>query len=752
VTPLDALIEALEAAGRYDPEVQGRPEAVLWCDPEASFAPLIPLLRSRLPHLHSLGEHNPSTRTGPAFALRLVTAKAEAADEPPPILWLPGVGRDTLRATASCPPNLEPLVWLAVAGVMFGHVNGKDWTLRALLTAERGPLRLDIADGPEAKEALALAAPHLFTRPMTSLTGRRFDAEALHTLSVPDLIADMLEWMEGRLVADLDPARFKAFALRAVKDFGFDPRKRTREDAAALMAGRANGWANVWGRFEAGVGEGYGGVVGALQLAEPPGGLFEQDASFPAVNARAETQLRSALLNLTGLDPAAAAARVRELEAEHGSRRTTIWARRGEAPLACALESLDVVTQAPAWPHHDAKGLGDHYAAQGAPIDGAALSALAAAPAEADRAAVTAALRAIYLPWVEAGANALQISAAHGGIPFGMLEPLPNETQAVVFVDGLRFDLAQRLFDKLRGRGAQAVLDWRWSGFPTSTATCKPLVSPVSDLLSGVGGEADILPRNGDGRIADHATLRKMMADRGFAFEEGASGRLWIEIGTFDEDGHKLGARLAGQVAQGIDDAAQCILRLAGAGRRVRVVTDHGWLLMPGGLPKATLGAGLTEPDEKRTRYARLKPGATTNHAQAAWSWNPDVRLAMAPGASSFYAAYEYAHGGVSPQECVVPVIDIEPMSGRVAVEIVQTQWTGLRLRVQATGAADLRIDLRAGDDPSGQGLLPAARTLDEEGRGSMVVSDDHEGRTGLLVVLDDDGRVLARKTVIVGG
>jgi hypothetical protein len=164
------------------------------------------------------------------------------------------------------------------------------------------------------------------------------------------------------------------------------------------------------------------------------------------------------------------------------------------------------------------------------------------------------------------------------------------------------------------------------------------------------------------------------------------------------------------------------------------------------------LGAGLTEPDEKRTRYARLKPGAATNHAQAAWSWNPDVRLAMAPGASSFYAAYEYAHGGVSPQECVVPVIDIEPMIGRVAVEIVQTQWTGLRLRVQATGAADLRIDLRDGDDPSGQSLLPTARTLDEEGRGSMVVSDDHEGRTGLLVVLDDDGRVLARKTVIVGG
>eukprot|EP01039_Chlorochromonas_danica_P021714 gene21714-26842_t len=167
---------------------------------------------------------------------------------------------------------------------------------------------------------------------------------------------------------------------------------------------------------------------------------------------------------------------------------------------------------------------------------------------------------------------------------------------------------------------------------------------------------------------------------------------------------------------------------------------------MPGGLPKATLGAGLTEPDEKRTRYARLKAGATTNHAQAAWSWNHDVRLAMAPGATSFYAAYEYAHGGVSPQECVVPVIDIEPLATRRSIEIVQALWVGLRLRVQAKGAADLRMDLRKGSDPSGQSLLASPRTLDEEGRGSMVVADDYEGLPALLVVLDDEERVLARK------
>lgn len=328
---------------------------------------------------------------------------------------------------------------------------------------------------------------------------------------------------------------------------------------------------------------------------------------------------------------------------------------------------------------------------------------------------------------------------------------VPASIDAVVFVDGLRFDLARRLRDRLTANGAQAILDWRWSGFPTSTASCKPLVSPVAHLLTGAGGEGDVQPRTAEGRIADHGTLRRLMTENGYVFDEAEAGKLWIETGTFDEDGHKLGARLAGQIGQGIDDAAQCILRLVRAGRRVRVVTDHGWLLVPGNLPKATLGVGLTEPDEKRTRYARLKPGATTAHAQAPWSWNKDVRLAMAPGASSFYAAYEYAHGGISPQECVVPVIDVEPLSAARKAEITLAAWTGLRLRVQASGAADLRVDLRTdGDDPQSS-LLTSPRSLDEDGRGSMVVSDDYEGRSATLVVIDDGGRVLARRAVTVG-
>ena len=41
-TPLVALITALRKAADYDPCVEAPPEAVLWCDPNREFAPLLP--------------------------------------------------------------------------------------------------------------------------------------------------------------------------------------------------------------------------------------------------------------------------------------------------------------------------------------------------------------------------------------------------------------------------------------------------------------------------------------------------------------------------------------------------------------------------------------------------------------------------------------------------------------------------------------------------------------------------------------
>jgi hypothetical protein len=145
-----------------------------------------------------------------------------------------------------------------------------------------------------------------------------------------------------------------------------------------------------------------------------------------------------------------------------------------------------------------------------------------------------------------------------------------------------------------------------------------------------------------------------------------------------------------------------------------------------------------------------VKEGAETNLTYVPWTWNDTVRVAAAPGARSFYAEYEYAHGGISPQECILPVIDIAAATTAKTVKIIEASWAQLRLTVRAEGAADVAVDL-LGDD--GISLLNARRTTNSEGRVSFPVSDDHEGKSALVVLFADNGVTrLAERRVIVGG
>ena len=373
-TPLDGLIDALDAAGAYNAAAQAAPEAVLWCDLDAEFAPLLPALRARLPNLLTLGEIDPAARTGPAVWLRAAAAKAvpDLTWPPgkPPVIYLPSVSRETVRDAETCPPLLAPLVWLGVAGAWFGHVNGKDWTLRGFLAADRGSLNLEIADDAATRAALAEAAPVVFSRPLDQLRGQRWNADSLHALLSPDLEADMLAWMGGTM----DAARFGAFAARAAKDLGFDPRKLSPQDAARRLARKEGRWVQVWGRFDAANGRGHEAVV-ALLGVEAPEALFADSDAYPTVNARREDVLRQALLRLGGMARDQAAIEILELETEHGPRRDTVWGRRGEAPLAGALGRLAIVAQATGWSAHDPTALGASYAAGGARIEGGALAA-----------------------------------------------------------------------------------------------------------------------------------------------------------------------------------------------------------------------------------------------------------------------------------------------------------------------------------------------------------------------------------------
>ena len=165
-TVLDRIAGCLHAALAYNANAQAAPVALLWPDESGQWEPAIHRLGEHLP-IVSLGEHNPAARRGPAYWVRCVVAGTVdvGLSERPPIVYLPGVPRSALRAVERCPAELGPIAELQYRGQWFAHPNGKDWTVRALLSNRERGLGFDIADNAATNQALLGAFGELLALP-----------------------------------------------------------------------------------------------------------------------------------------------------------------------------------------------------------------------------------------------------------------------------------------------------------------------------------------------------------------------------------------------------------------------------------------------------------------------------------------------------------------------------------------------------------------------------------------------------------
>jgi len=110
-TLIDALRFSFERSLRTA-EGTVEPVALLWTDPEGEWRELIPKLRTTLKELYTLGSFNPTERTGPAIWLKCVVDRSIPEIAPPqgvtPVLYLPNVARQDLRAAGECSMQLQP--------------------------------------------------------------------------------------------------------------------------------------------------------------------------------------------------------------------------------------------------------------------------------------------------------------------------------------------------------------------------------------------------------------------------------------------------------------------------------------------------------------------------------------------------------------------------------------------------------------------------------------------------------------------
>jgi hypothetical protein len=767
-TLLDAVATSLRiAASAFHEGVEEAPVAVLWTDPDGVWKPLVPELQRLVPELLVLGEYAPEKRSGPVIWLKCALARRIPAGAVP-IFYLPGVSRHTLRNADQCPWDLQPLVELLYRGTIWTQRNGKDWTVEAFLGSEDG-LGLDLAGDEATRLSLRSALSAVAKTPLEHLRGRgrRLEAADFDAVVVGDTARDLLTWIGtgDAIRKEWGEQRWFAFRKRCEDDFGFDPEKETPLFAAEKL-GRMDSprWQRLWERFRDSPAL-FGGVREALDRAQPTDQLILENAEpWPALNVRQEDELRTALVALEGRAPHEARQILSELESQHGARRSWVWARVGEALLATALDPLHRLAEATRVVPGSEK-LADFvgwYLEAGWRADAAMLEAMQALKSSRDEAAIHATIRSVYAPWLDDVARKFQALAAKSGYTSPAGEEAA-EGECLVFVDGLRFDTGQLLGDLLEGAGLKVERSSRLAAIPTVTSTAKPAVAPVAVKCTGQGVPPDFRPLGPDGNELTSDGFAKLLAACGYQrMREGESlapandtSRGWIETGRLDSRGHDLGAELAAFIPAELKRVVPLIEHLLGAGwKSVRIVTDHGWLLLPGGLPKHDLPGFLVE--SRWSRCAAIKGRSTPEVPTVPWRWNPVEAVAVAPGARAFKKGEAYAHGGLSPQECVTPVLRVthgSDTSCRI-VRIVEVRWKRLRCAVELDeGLPGLRADIRlAAADPT-TSRVTAIKEIEADGQVSLLVGDeDLAGRPATVVILDSTGRVLAKRETQIGG
>jgi hypothetical protein len=762
------LVARIKEAASYTSGDQSPPCAILWTDPDRLWEDVLGDLKKVVPELFVYGNYSAGDRTGPAVWLRCVESRAvdtKLSKDDVPVFYLPGVSKQKLREVEDCSADLQPLVEYQFRGTIWAHPNGKDWTPLAFL---RG-LALEVAKDAATSNALLRALAQLLKEKIADLRNERLDSDFFNRLLAPDPASIILRWMNDprKEKQAKSKAEWKAFSEQCETVYKFNPDKDGELAAARLLGQRKGEWAKVWTRFTEAP-QRYLGVIGLLERVEPPNQLelgFDRE-SWPKINDKLEGEISDSLKTLSQLRPDQAVPRVKELEEKYGHQRNWVWREIGRSQFAVALEYLNELASLVDKPLAAASldELGELYAKTGWKVDALVLKALDCCKTVDHEEPIHSAVRSLYLSWLEQSARNLQSLKKNNST--GMRPRLgaveAGDGRVIIFADGLRYDVAQLLVESLQSGDLNVSVDWDWVPFPAVTATAKPFVSPVAALLKG-GDAADEFTTTiaATGQRLTHDRFKSLLDGNGIEFLEGLAngdptGKGWTEAGTLDKRGHDVGWKLAKIVDQEVKDLVARVRGLIAAGwKEVLVVTDHGWLLIPGGFPKIELPKFLV--DSRWGRCAAMKDTSKTDLPLVGWHWNPAVSIVSPPGIGCFKAGKEYDHGGMSPQELVVPRITVRPAAGAVEIaKIAGVKWVGLRCRVTVEGAVPgLKVDLRgrvAEAKSKVEGGKP--KEVSEDGTVSLAVeSPDDEGTAAHVVLLsNDEATVLDSQLTTIGG
>lgn len=767
-TVLEKLVETVRKAAEYNSASQVAPNCILWPDGDRQFESALPLLLKAMPEMLVLGNYDAEKRTGPAIWIRCALGGTIDGFDPKaatPIIYLPGVGRGDLRLVETLREEIRPLAYYAFRGAVFQQKNGKDWTALSFLVSKDGGLGLEVAADMSTRSSLMTALPKVLESSVDELSGGQLDSGDFdHAIVGGDSDKLILQWLNGGDAwrKQQSDTQWKAFMSICKKNYTYNPEKDGQGEGLRRLASRVGAWKNVYERYEESY-VAYDQILPTLKLQTPPPfNMFDtatECGGWPQWNEVEEKLLLEQIKKAADEHQSLALKTLKEAENRHGARRRLVWAKMGLSPLAIALKELvDLgersLTAIPTCATY--KDFADWYENTGWRVDRAARMAVAkAGKSLGGSVPVKGVVRNFYKPWLESVNNTFQkYFEGRFSYPDAKHPDKPEGSSWCIFADGLRFDVAKELQERIEAKGFVVEESLRWAPIPTITACGKPCAVPGAKPLGSypTDGDGDYDPLKGVG-----TTFAKYLSDNGYTESKSpAEGEsVWWAKGDIDTSGHDYGEDLPIHIPGALDSIVQCVVDAFGQGAKtVQVVTDHGWLWLPGSLKKYDVPTGLTMA--KSTRFAEMKAGVSTNEVQLGWSWNPNSLLAFAPGICSHVNGKPYTHGGLSLQECRLIDLKITRVGGGAggAVGVKETGWRGVRFTFALTGDfSSCKADFRA-DPIKGDSLVAGgAKNVDQDGIVTGLIAEEElMGASAYFVVVDDSGNIKAQSKVVIGG
>lgn len=753
---IDFLQTSISKLSSFNPDVQVAPSCILWPDGERQFESVLPQLRDAIPELLTLGAYDPSLRSGPAIWLRCaIDGKVPelSFDGKLPVIYMPGVSRAQMRNVEDVSTGLKPLVYLQYRGAFFSQVNSKDWTVFAFLTG-RQSLNLDIAGDEATKNAMLLSLPILLDQEVALLQGKHLDKDDFNTLlSGGDPVKELLQFLnEGDVWRTKQhPVQWNAFVDLCKSNYSYDPEKDGWSKGLEKFASRKGVWKTVFDRYSESY-IAYSSIASALQdQCSPFFDLFgntEEYGGWPQWNEQEERKVFTAIAQLPADNPVHYLEKLKDLESIHASRRSLVWAKQGLASGAMILPLLIRFVELcqEGYLSDSFDNLAVYYESHGCNVDSLVWQILSSIPDKESRQIVSMFLRCLYEPWLAKTALQLQELTKDMNYPASISQFSMEQGTCLLFVDGLRLDVAKVLWEQLEQQKFTVHGNFRWAPLPTMTANGKPASIPIKKNNLCAEFNLDFSPLKG-------MVFQKFLTEHLISTELIPDKTCWKDFGDLDHAGHDHQEDMALHIPSAITEICKTVKELIEQGfKQVHIITDHGWLYLPGGLPKHDLPSGLT--DGKWGRYAIMKDGASaTNELQRPWFWNPNVLVSFPAGIGCHRAGMSYAHGGISLQECRLLELTVSSAKQKkTSVKISEITWRGLRCRCRFEGdAIGYSVDFRLNPTKEETSLVKPA-VIKEDGTCSFVVSDDSKiGLAAFLLVLDENKHIVAQQMLQIG-